>query len=56
MIIKLSKRKDPDKSLNFESLSIGLTIVCVPTTKNSGPNVKICGIINVYMDFGFRAI
>ena len=31
-------------------------IVCVPTIKSSGPNVKICGSINIYMDFGFRMV
>ena len=31
-------------------------IVGVPTIKGSGPNVKSCGLINMYMDFGYGLI
>ena len=67
VIIKLSRRKDAFKirqvkkilkSLNLESVgkSFLLTIVCVSTIKSSGPNVKSCGIINIYLAFGFRTV
>ena len=69
VIIKLFKRKDDDKigqvkkklkSLNLESMGISSTIlsmiVCMPTTKSSRSNVRSCGLINIYMDFGFRTV
>ena len=69
VIIKLSKRKDADnvrqvekkmKSLNLESLSTGSPIfinysLCA-NYKSSGPNVKSCGLINIFIDFGFRTV
>ena len=69
VIIKLSKRKDADKirqvkkklkSLNLETMGISSPIFVndslAPTIKSSGPNVKSCGLINIYMDFRFRTV
>ena len=49
------------KSLNLDSAGISSPIFindfyCVPTIKSSGPNVKSCDLINIYIYSGFRTV
>ena len=47
-------------SLNLESMGISRPIFINDSLcayyKSSGPNVKSCGLTNIYMDFGFRTV